>query len=363
MIEFLTEWYRRHFSDPQAVLLAMFLMLGTLALWLAGRILMPLLVALVLAYLLEGPVGGIMRRVPLRRLPAVCVIFSLFILFLILVVLGLFPVLSREFSDFLHNLPKMIGDGQELLLRLPEQYPNIVSTDTVSALIDTMRQEITALGQDVLSLSVASIPVIIAVLVYLILVPLMIFFLLADKDQISRWCGRFLPAERALINQVWEEMDAQIGNYVRGKFFEIIIVGGFAHAIFVLLGLNYSPLLSILVGLSVLIPYIGAAVVTLPIALVGYAQWGFGTDFYWLLGGYFVLQFLDGNVLVPILFSEAVNLHPIAIIVAILLFGGMWGFWGVFFAIPLATLVKAVLNAWPDQPKQPVAPCPPPVQG
>jgi putative permease len=62
---------------------------------------------------------------------------------------------------------------------------------------------------------------------------------------------------------------------------------------------------------------------------------------------YTVIQTLDGNVLVPLLFSEAVNLHPVAIICAVLLFGGLWGFWGVFFAIPLATLFKAVLDAWP----------------
>jgi putative permease len=68
----------------------------------------------------------------------------------------------------------------------------------------------------------------------------------------------------------------------------------------------------------------------------------------WLFFTYGVIQFFDGNVLVPLLFSEVVNLHPIAIIVAVLLFGGIWGFWGVFFAIPLATLVKAVFNAWPD---------------
>jgi putative permease len=60
-----------------------------------------------------------------------------------------------------------------------------------------------------------------------------------------------------------------------------------------------------------------------------------------------ILQFLDGNILVPVLFSDAVNLHPIAIIVAILVFGGIWGFLGVFFAIPLATLVKALINIWP----------------
>jgi putative permease perM homolog len=51
---------------------------------------------------------------------------------------------------------------------------------------------------------------------------------------------------------------------------------------------------------------------------------------------------------VPYLFSEVVNLHPLVIIISVLIFGGLWGFWGVFFAIPLATLVKAVLNALPD---------------
>ena len=102
-----------------------------------------------------------------------------------------------------------------------------------------------------------------------------------------------------------------------------------------------------MVGFSVLIPYIGAAVITLPIAFVAYFQWGWGWSFGQVMIAYAVIQALDGNVLVPLLFSEALNLHPVAIIVAILVFGGLWGFWGVFFAIPLATVVQAVLKAWP----------------
>ena len=177
----------------------------------------------------------------------------------------------------------------------------------------------------------------------------MIFFFLKDKVVVIDWMASFLPKERHLVNEVWIEMDAQIGNYVRGKFNEILIVGSASYIVFVILGLNYAFLLAMVVGLSVLIPYIGAAIVTLPVALVGYFQWGLNADynFTWLMISYFVIQFLDGNVLVPILFSEAVNLHPIAIIVAILVFGGLWGFWGVFFAIPLATLVKALINVWP----------------
>ena len=109
-----------------------------------------------------------------------------------------------------------------------------------------------------------------------------------------------------------------------------------------------AALLGLLVGLSVIIPYIGATLVTLPVALVGFFQWGLTADFYYMLAVYLVIQALDGNVLVPLLFSEAVNLHPVAIILAVLFFGGIWGMWGVFFAIPLATLIKAVINAWPN---------------
>lgn len=113
------------------------------------------------------------------------------------------------------------------------------------------------------------------------------------------------------------------------------------------MGLNFSLLLSFMVGLSVLIPFVGALAATLPIAVIGFFQWGLTANFWWLLVIYQVIQLLDGNVLVPLLFSEMVNLHPLAIIVAVVFFGGVWGLWGVFFAIPLATLVQAVLNAWP----------------
>ena len=265
------------------------------------------------------------------------------------ILFGLMPLLSKQVSQFFQEVPEMMRNIQGLLLRLPEQYPDLVSEEYVWELNSNLRDSFSALGQNVLSFSLASMPAVVTILVYLILVPLMIFFFLKDKVVVIDWMASFLPKERHLVNEVWIEMDAQIGNYVRGKFNEILIVGSASYIVFVILGLNYAFLLAMVVGLSVLIPYIGAAIVTLPVALVGYFQWGLNADynFTWLMISYFVIQFLDGNVLVPILFSEAVNLHPIAIIVAILVFGGLWGFWGVFFAIPLATLVKALINVWP----------------
>ena len=161
------------------------------------------------------------------------------------------------------------------------------------------------------------------------------------------------------MRTIWNEMDMQFTNYVRGKAIEILIIGLVSYAVFLWLGVNYAALLALLVGLSVLVPYIGATVVTIPVLLVGYMQWGFSNDFFWLFGAYGVIQFLDGTLLVPLLFSEVVNLHPVFIIVSVLLFGGIWGFWGVFFAIPLATLVKAVFNAWPRRAQQALSLQPP----
>lgn len=350
MLEVFKSWYHRYLSDPQAILLLTFLVLGFAIVITLGMQLAPFFAALVIAYLLESSVQHL-QRIRLPRLLAVLLVFSLFMAVLIFLLLGLMPLVSRQLADFMQKLPGIINEGQQLLRRLPERYPQFISMNQIDEVMRVMRAGISELGQNVLSVSLASIPALITLLVYLVLVPLLVFFMLKDKTLIVAWVSRLLPNERALMIQVWQEMDNQIGNYVRGKIYEIFIVGGVTYLVFSLLGLSYAPLLAVLVGLSVIIPYIGAAVVTIPVALGAYVHWGWGPDFAWLMIAYAIIQVLDGNLLVPLLFSEAVNLHPVAIIVAVLVFGALWGFWGVFFAIPLATLVKALINAWP-RPKQ-----------
>ncbi len=225
----------------------------------------------------------------------------------------------------------------------------------METVIDNIRQRILSGGEHLVSASLSSLVNVVAIMIYLILVPLMVFFMLKDKRVLMGSLRRFLPRNRTLVNRVWVEMNNQIINYIRGKVIEILIVGIATYVPFALMGLRYSVLLAVAVGFSVLIPYIGAAVVTVPVAMVALFQWGLTPEFAWLMVAYLVIQALDGNLLVPVLFSEAVNLHPVAIIIAVLVFGGLWGFWGVFFAIPLATLVKAVINAWPKREEMPSA--------
>jgi len=345
-VQILTQWFKRYLSDPQVVFLAIFLLFGFAVVLTMGDMLAPVLASVVVAYLLEGVVAIFERR-GAPRLLSVLLVYTVFLLFVTLLFFGLFPQLSRQATQLFQQIPSMITKGQELLMQLPESYPEIISPEQVQEIIGVIRQEIAEFGQKVLSISFASVIGIITILVYLILMPLLVFFFLKDKRLILDWVIRFLPQDRRMAYAVWQDMDRQIANYVRGKFWEIIIIWAASFATFTALGLEYAILLGVLVGLSVIIPYVGAAVVTFPVILIAWFQWGWGADFAWLTVAYFIIQILDGNVLVPLLFSEAVNLHPVAIIVAILVFGGLWGLWGVFFAIPLATLVQAVISAWP----------------
>lgn len=345
-MQFLTARLKRYLSDPQVVILGVFLIVGTLLVIGLGRYLAPAIAALVIAYLLEGIVGRL-ERLGLPRLLGTLLVLVAFVVVLIFMMFGLVPLLSRQVAQLVQQLPAWVSTGRDALMQLPEKYPQFITQGQVEGFIDSLGDEIALAGQRAVTWSLASVSNAITLVIYLVIVPIMVFFFLKDKVLILDWLGQYLPRDRELTNRVLRKVDLQIGNYIRGKALEILIVYVVAQAVFTLMGLQFATLLAVIVGLSVIIPFIGAAVVTIPVALVGYFQFGATMDFAWLMIAYLIIQVLDGNVLVPVLFSEVVDLHPIAIIVAVLLFGGLWGFWGVFFAIPLATLVQAVLQALP----------------
>lgn len=350
MLNVLSNWFSEYFSDEEAVILFFALLISFGVVLILGNMLAPVFTALILAYMAQGLISTLIKKGVSEKV-AVYGVYILGLGLFVMVLFMLLPLTWRQLTSLLNDqLPSMIVEGKILLMKLPEIYPGLVTVEQAQAWVDLVTQEVGEAGQTILSFSIARILDVMSVLVYLVLVPLLVFFFMKDKAVLMSSIASLLPNKRGVLNRVVAEMDNQISNYIRGKALEIIIVGSVSFLVFVWLGLNYSVLLALLVGLSVMVPYIGAAVVTAPIALVGYFQFGWGgvgSDFFMLMLFYTIIQALDGNVLVPILFSEAVNLHPVAIIVAILVFGGLWGFWGVFFAIPLATLIKAVLSAWP----------------
>ena len=348
MRKLLNDFTDRYFHDEESIILVFLLTIALVALLLFGGMLAPLIVALIIAYLMQGLVALLLKYGFTERLAFIAVYVLFFGVFITM--LGfLLPQVWNQLRRMMDELPNLLSQGQALLLNLPENYPSLFSEEQINSFMDGLGGEVGSFGQAILEYSLASLPSVVAWVIFLVLVPILVFFMMKDKHQLLDWVGNLLPRNRPLMSTIWREMDQQIANYVRGKFVEIIIVGSVAYLVFVFLGLNYALLLSVITGLSVMVPYIGAAAVNIPVAAIAYVQWGLGGEFWTVIVAYNILQILDGNVLVPIIFSEAVNLHPVAIIFAILFFGGIWGLAGVFFAIPLATLIQAIINAWPSR--------------
>ena len=347
MLDELNKVFKKIFSNEETIVFSLAILLFFLIITYFGSILTPFLISVVVAYLLVG----LQKKIQTYNIGQNA---SLIITFLIFIVTGaalivwLVPLLYIQLQAFILDVPNLFNNFLDFMSDLPAKFPELVSSEQIAIFFQAVSEEISVIAQNIIKSSISGIQSTITILLYIILFPILVFFFLFDRKNIIDGVLKIIPGKREMFSNVWAEMDIQLSNYVRGKTIEIFIVGVVAAIIFSSLGLKYSALLSVLVGLSVIIPYVGAFLVTIPVVIVGLLQFGLGTQFYLLVGLYLLLQALDGNLLVPLIFSETVKLHPVVIILAVFIFGSMFGFWGVFFSIPIATFIKAVWNAWPS---------------
>ena len=349
MIKLIKDWYTDNFTDPNQVSLALVLIFSVIVTYILVQTIAPILVAIVLAYMLEGLVQHLMKITTATRHFSVIVVFLLFLIISILTLFMLLPLLLDQLTLLVKSLPEIFNKSKQLILGFYDEN-EYIPKDYIDNIFLGLQGETSKVGNSIFTFSLASAGGLFAIIVYAILVPIMIFFMLFDKETINSWIARFFPKKLELTRRAYSELNLKIGNYIRCKFIEIMIVWISSFILFFVLGLNYSLLLSFLCGLSVIIPYVGMIAVTIPIILVAYFQWALGSEFWYVIIGHLLIQAVDGNVVVPILFSDAVNIHPFAILLSILFFGSVWGIWGVFFAIPLAVLISTILNVWPERP-------------
>lgn len=345
MLKVFKKWSDHYLADEEAIGLLVIISGVLLLVLYASQVMAPVIASLIISYLLLGVVQRFNKKLP--KAVSFYLSFGVFISTCMGLVIFVVPLIANQLTALVLELPNIFYKLQDQMVVYQKQYPEFFSDAQTQAALKIMTEKAGAVGEVLVSASVGSLPNIFAIMVYGVLIPLLVFFFVRDKAIIQQWFLRFLPKKRPMMNTVWQEMNLQIANYVRGKAIEIAVVGLSTYFVFLFFGLNYSALLAVGVGLSVIVPYVGAVAITLPVVLVAFWQFGISDTFMMVVGGYFFIQFLDGNVLVPLLFSEAVNMHPVAIILSVLFFGGIWGLWGVFFAIPLATLIKALLSAWP----------------
>ncbi|MDB4244062.1 AI-2E family transporter [Gammaproteobacteria bacterium] len=347
MIEQLNSFFKKIFNNEETIIFSVLILFALIMFTFFGPVLTPFLVSIVVAYLLVG-VQKKIESFNVSKKISLIVTFLIFIIASLTLLIWLVPLLYIQLQAFVLDIPNLFNEFLTFVAALPTSYPDLISSEQISIFFQAVSSELSSITQNLVKSSISGIQSTITILLYIILFPILVYFFLFDRKNIIDGLIKIIPGKREMLSNVWSEMDGQLSNYVRGKTLEIFIIGVSAAIIFTSLGLKYSALLSVLVGLSVIIPYVGAFLVTIPVIIVGLLQFGLETPFYILLGLYLLLQALDGNLLVPIIFSDAVKLHPVAIILAVFIFGSMFGFWGVFFAIPIATFIKAVWNAWPS---------------
>ena len=347
MFRFFKEWYDSHLTDPNQVALALIILFITLVTYILLATVAPILVAIILAYMLEGIVHRFTVNNRISRNTVVLFVYLSFLAVSMIILFLIFPLMIEQLTLFIKSLPSILEKGKTFLLSFTSADKGLITANQLTNIFSALNTEITMMSGSIVSYSLSSAGSIIEIIIYMLIVPILIFFLLFDKKDINAWFKKFFPEKLDLSKKAYAELDLKIGNYIRCKFIEIIIVWIASTLLFTILGLNYSLILGFLCGISVIIPYVGAIAVTIPILFVGYFQWGTSSEFWYIVLAHILIQVLDGNVVVPVLFSDAVNLHPLAILVSILFFGTIWGIWGVFFAIPLAVLVNTLLNIWP----------------
>ena len=346
MIEHLSNIFKKVFNNEETVTFALIIIVALVVFSFFASVLTPFIISIIVAYLLVG----LQKKIQTFNVSAGMagiLAFAVFIIIGAAMFTWLIPLIYVQLQSFVLDIPRLFNEFLNFVSTMPTTFPDLVDSDQISIFFQAVSSELSSITQNIVKSSIAGIQSAITVLIFVILFPILVYFFLFDRKNIIEGFLKVLPGDRVMLTKVWAEMDVQLSNYVRGKVLEIFIVGVAAAILFASFGLNYSALLAVLVGISVLIPYVGAFAVTIPLVIIGLLQFGLGTEFYLLIGLYLLLQFLDGYLLVPIIFSEAVELHPIVIILAVFIFGSLFGFWGVFFSIPLATFIKAVWNAWP----------------
>jgi len=339
----INSWLQKRMADTELVMLLASLLVIFVLLSVLGSMLMPVLLGIALAYVLDGVVD-LLTRCKFPRMLAIGLTGGGTLLLLLFTLLAVLPLLTEQVGRLVSHAPQYVQSIREMLQQLQANHAEWINPSYLQKIIAAMAAKLQEWGGALLSFSIASIPGMITLLVYAVLVPVMVFFFLKDKEQIIDWAKQFLPTERTLLDRVWRELDTQIGNYIRGKFWEAFLVGISMWLVYAWMGHEYALLLGVLTGISVWIPFVGAAVVTFPVILLSFFQWGWTDTMAYSVLAYAVVQTIDANIVIPWLFSEIVNLHPIAIVVGILVFGGMWGILGVIIAIPMAALVKSVVS-------------------
>jgi predicted PurR-regulated permease PerM len=320
----------RYWAIAAAVFLAV--------LWFLGDVLLPFIVGGAIAYFLD-PVADRLERLGLGRVMATVVITLAVVLVFVLMVLAVIPTLVAQTVALVNAAPEIV---QQLQTFIVERFPEIEDeTSTARRTLADIAAAIQARGGQVLASLLSSAMTVVNAVIFVVVVPVVAFYLLMDWDRMVAHLDRLLPRDHApAIRQIAREIDAVLAGFVRGQVTVCLILGSFYAVSLMLAGLQFGLVVGAVAGAITFIPYVGTLVGgALAIGLALFQFWGDWWQIGLIAGIFLVGQFFEGNILTPKLVGESVGLHPVWLLFALSAFGALYGFVGMLVAVPVAAAI------------------------
>lgn len=306
-----------------------------LVLWLLGDVLLPFVIGGAIAYFLD-PVADRLEKLGLTRVAATAIITVIGVLLFVMMIVMVVPTLVTQLIDLVDVLPNLF---KELRSFIERQFPAILDAESnTHQFLVSFGESLKEKTGDVLQTVVASLGSAINVVVLLVIVPVVSVYLLLDWDRMIERIDELLPRDHApVIRRLAGDIDNVLASFVRGMGTVCLILGTYYAVALMAVGLQFGLVVGFIAGLVTFIPYLGALIGgTLAIGLAMFQFWGDWTSI-GLVAGIFALgQVTEGNFLTPKLVGSSVGLHPVWLLLALSVFGALFGFVGMLVAVPVA---------------------------
>ena len=329
-----------------------FLALAALLLYLLGPILTPFVAAGILAYICSPLVQRLCAWKMPRTLAVVLAMGGLLLLFCLLLLIML-PLLEKEIGRFVTRLPDWIDAARLHLLPQLQQWFGVDlqwDSQAVKDMLLSHWQSAGGVAAKLLPWLGSSGGAIIAVLINLLLIPVAMFYLLRDWNNLVKHVDDLLPRHsHAKVNEILAEVDRILAEFLRGQISVMLLMSAYYSIVLWLVGLEFALPIGIVAGMLVFIPYLGMIVGLTLATLAAVMQFPGFSDVLWVWGVFVAGQMIEGMVVTPWLVGDRVGLHPLAVIFALLAFGHLFGFFGVLLALPLSAILLVALRhgrAW-----------------
>ncbi|MBV7393835.1 AI-2E family transporter [Mameliella sediminis] len=313
----------------------------SVVLWFLGDVLLPFVLGGAIAYCLD-PVADWLERVGLSRGAATALITVGTLLLFIIMTLAVIPLLIQQAIALFEFAPQLFRDLRSFLT---ERFPNIMDEGSIvhSTLID-LGETIKQKGGQLIQAALASVGSILNLVTLFLITPVVSVYLLVDWDRMVARIDELVPLDhKPVVRHLASEVDRVLAGFIRGMGSVSIILGTYYAVALWVVGLQFGPVVGVIAGMLTFIPYVGAIVGG--VLAVGLALFQFWGEWWWIVAVYAIFQsgqFVEGNILTPNLVGSSVGLHPVWLLLALSVFGSLFGFIGLLVAVPLAAALGVI---------------------